>query len=34
MRDTSYPILRMSLDHDTNFGGGGLARAAGGSGGG
>ena len=29
MRQTAYPILRMTLDHDTNFGGGGLARARG-----
>jgi 2-polyprenyl-6-methoxyphenol hydroxylase-like FAD-dependent oxidoreductase len=27
MRDTAYPILRRTLDHDTNFGGGGLAGA-------
>lgn len=26
MRETSYPILRMSNDHDANFGGGALAR--------
>ena len=28
MRETSYPILRMTLDHDQNFGGGGLAGPA------
>jgi salicylate hydroxylase len=27
MRETSYPILRMTLDHDKNFGGGALAEA-------
>ncbi|MBV9830787.1 MAG: FAD-dependent monooxygenase [Marmoricola sp.] len=27
MREAAYPILRMTLDHDTNFGGGGLAKA-------
>jgi 2-polyprenyl-6-methoxyphenol hydroxylase-like FAD-dependent oxidoreductase len=27
MRATAYPILRMTLDHDKNFGGGGLAKA-------
>lgn len=27
MRDAAYPILRMTLDHDKNFGGGGLAKA-------
>jgi 2-polyprenyl-6-methoxyphenol hydroxylase-like FAD-dependent oxidoreductase len=27
MRETAYPILRMTLDHDKNFGGGGLAEA-------
>lgn len=27
MREAAYPILRMTLDHDTNFGGGGLAAA-------
>jgi len=27
MREMAYPILRMTLDHDTNFGGGGLAEA-------
>ena len=27
MRETAYPILRMTLDHDKNFGGGGLAKA-------
>ncbi|MEZ0447526.1 FAD-dependent oxidoreductase [Cellulomonas sp. ICMP 17802] len=29
MRETSYPILRMTLDHDKNFGGGALAEASG-----
>jgi 2-polyprenyl-6-methoxyphenol hydroxylase-like FAD-dependent oxidoreductase len=29
MRETAYPILRMTLDHDKNFGGGGLAKAEG-----
>ncbi|WP_426560611.1 FAD-dependent oxidoreductase [Angustibacter sp. McL0619] len=28
MRETAYPILRMTLDHDKNFGGGGLAKAS------
>jgi 2-polyprenyl-6-methoxyphenol hydroxylase-like FAD-dependent oxidoreductase len=27
MRQTAYPILRMTLDHDKNFGGGALAEA-------
>ena len=27
MRETAYPILRLTLDHDTNFGGGALAEA-------
>jgi salicylate hydroxylase len=27
MRETAYPILRMTLDHDKNFGGGALADA-------
>jgi 2-polyprenyl-6-methoxyphenol hydroxylase-like FAD-dependent oxidoreductase len=27
MRAAAYPILRMTLDHDKNFGGGGLAKA-------
>lgn len=27
MRATAYPILRLTLDHDKNFGGGGLAKA-------
>jgi 2-polyprenyl-6-methoxyphenol hydroxylase-like FAD-dependent oxidoreductase len=27
MREAAYPILRMTLDHDKNFGGGGLAKA-------
>jgi 2-polyprenyl-6-methoxyphenol hydroxylase-like FAD-dependent oxidoreductase len=27
MRETAYPILRMTLDHDKNFGGGALAEA-------
>jgi 2-polyprenyl-6-methoxyphenol hydroxylase-like FAD-dependent oxidoreductase len=27
MREVSYPILRMTLDHDKNFGGGALAEA-------
>ena len=27
MRETTYPILRMTLDHDKNFGGGGLQKA-------
>lgn len=27
MRELAYPILRLTLDHDTNFGGGGLAKA-------
>jgi 2-polyprenyl-6-methoxyphenol hydroxylase-like FAD-dependent oxidoreductase len=27
MREASYPILRMTLDHDKNFGGGALAKA-------
>jgi salicylate hydroxylase len=27
MRESSYPILRMTLDHDKNFGGGALAEA-------
>ena len=27
MREAAYPILRMTLDHDKNFGGGGLAEA-------
>jgi 2-polyprenyl-6-methoxyphenol hydroxylase-like FAD-dependent oxidoreductase len=26
MRETAYPILRLTLDHDTNFGGGALAQ--------
>ena len=26
MREVTYPILRMTLDHDSNFGGGGLRR--------
>jgi 2-polyprenyl-6-methoxyphenol hydroxylase-like FAD-dependent oxidoreductase len=30
MRETAYPILRMTLDHDKNFGGGALAEAQGG----
>ncbi|UQX87416.1 FAD-dependent monooxygenase [Jatrophihabitans telluris] len=29
MRATAYPILRLTLDHDTNFGGGALAEAEG-----
>jgi 2-polyprenyl-6-methoxyphenol hydroxylase-like FAD-dependent oxidoreductase len=29
MRETAYPILRMTLDHDKNFGGGALAEALG-----
>jgi 2-polyprenyl-6-methoxyphenol hydroxylase-like FAD-dependent oxidoreductase len=32
MRETAYPILRMTLDHDRNFGGGALAEASGGTG--
>lgn len=27
MREIAYPILRMTLDHDKNFSGGGLAQA-------
>ena len=27
MREAAYPILRMTLDHDANFGGGGLEKA-------
>ncbi len=27
MRDIAYPVLRMTLDHDKNFGGGGLQKA-------
>lgn len=27
MRETAYPILRLTLDHDKNFGGGALAEA-------
>ena len=27
MREVTYPILRMTLDHDSNFGGGGLKEA-------
>jgi hypothetical protein len=27
MRQAAYPILRLTLDHDTNFGGGALAEA-------
>jgi 2-polyprenyl-6-methoxyphenol hydroxylase-like FAD-dependent oxidoreductase len=29
MRETSYPILRMTLDHDRNFGGGALSQTSG-----
>jgi 2-polyprenyl-6-methoxyphenol hydroxylase-like FAD-dependent oxidoreductase len=29
MREIAYPILRMTLDHDKNFGGGALAEATG-----
>jgi len=29
MREIAYPVLRMTLDHDKNFGGGGLAKAEG-----
>jgi 2-polyprenyl-6-methoxyphenol hydroxylase-like FAD-dependent oxidoreductase len=28
MRETAYPILRLTLDHDNQFGGGGLAKNA------
>lgn len=31
MRETAYPILRMTIDHDKNFGGGALAEATEGS---
>jgi 2-polyprenyl-6-methoxyphenol hydroxylase-like FAD-dependent oxidoreductase len=31
MREAAYPILRLTLDHDRQFGGGGLAKAAEGS---
>jgi 2-polyprenyl-6-methoxyphenol hydroxylase-like FAD-dependent oxidoreductase len=31
MRETAYPILRMTIDHDKNFGGGALAEATKGS---
>jgi len=31
MRETAYPILRMTVDHDKNFGGGALAEATKGS---
>jgi 2-polyprenyl-6-methoxyphenol hydroxylase-like FAD-dependent oxidoreductase len=27
MRETAYPILRLTVDHDANFGGGALAQA-------